>query len=354
MKYERRPNPTRRDILRDGSVALAGGLAAPALLRAAIQADRGAAASRASADAESPDPHAPVKPIEPAGPLLGGDHPTVVEASSDHVINTAGIQPTQLKDMIGRGLEALTGHADVADAWQSILKPDDVIGVKFNRVAQRAINSTEALAGVLIGSLKKAGFDPTRLVIFEAPDSVYKTFGCPVPDAAYGEQVVDFRCGSDVFLSALEPVTALINVPFLKTHHLAVMTACLKNLSHGLIRRPSQFHDNGCDPAIARIVDSPPVRSRIRLNIVNALRVVYRGGSRAAARDMVDHGRLLIARDPVAADAVGFEHLNHIRRRQGTSPLLPSPRIPRYLATAGAIGLGRYDPEQYSVQRVIV
>src|SRR6185369_5735245 len=103
-------------------------------------------------------------------------------------------------------------------------------------------------------------------------------------------QPVDFGCGTESFVAALDRVTAMINVPFYKTHHLAGMTGCLKNLSHGLIRRPSRFHANGCDPAIGRIAASAPVRRRMRLHIVNALRIVVSGGSNVSDEHIADNG----------------------------------------------------------------
>ena len=50
----------------------------------------------------------------------------------------------------------------------------------------------------------------------------------------------------DRLAGVLDQVTAIVNVPFLKTHNLAGMTCCLKNLSHALVKHPAQFHTGGC------------------------------------------------------------------------------------------------------------
>jgi len=295
------------------------------------------------------------KSDEPMSRGNEGDVPgksLVVEAMSDHVIGVAGIQLTQLRDMARKSLGALTGSATVEEAWQKLLSPDDVIAVKFNKVASRALNMTDPFAQVLLESLKAAGFDPGRIVAFDLDEKQCRTLQCAMPRNGFSEEVVDFGCGSDSFVSALEPVTALINVGFAKTHHLATMSGCLKNISHGLIRKPSQFHDSGCDPAIACIANSAPIRGRLRVNFINALRVIFRGGSRAGRNDISDHGRIAVSVDPVALDSWAFEQLNSVRVVRGLGPLLPSPRVPSWLVSAAERGLGQFDSERITIRRL--
>jgi hypothetical protein len=115
------------------------------------------------------------------------------------------------------------------------------------------LNITAPFAAVLVEMLTAAGWSPDRIVLLEVLDPLADTPKTRQPDMRWQEEVVQFgKSGSDSFLAALAECTAVINVPFLKTHQLATMTSCLKNLSHGLVRHPARFHANGCDPRSGR------------------------------------------------------------------------------------------------------
>lgn len=270
----------------------------------------------------------------------------MVDVSSEHVLRGASIQIRPLREMLSKGLCRLTGEQRSDDAWHRVLKPDDVIGVKFNEVAARTLGTTMPLLRVLMESLASAGFGPERIVVIGVEDSQRRMWKTRPADMRFSGEEVDFGCGSDQFLAALTDVTAIINVPFLKTHHLATMTGCLKNLSHGLIRHPSRFHGGGCNPAIARINAATPLRSKVRLHLVNALRVICDGGSRAAERDVEPISQMLFSTDGVAADSVGYDILNRVRRERNLVPLMKLPMVPAYLRTAAELGLGEWDGEK--------
>lgn len=268
----------------------------------------------------------------------------VVRASSEKVLPARVVQRPVLRDCLAKGLCALTDQTDPRDAWHRILKPDDVILVKFNRSMADRIGTTPPLAEELIASLMAAGWGPEQVMILEADCSSGVLRRTRPPDLRWQGQEIEFgRSGRDTFMSAVDEATAIINVPFLKTHHLATMTGCLKNLSHGLIRRPSRFHGGGCDPAIAEIVASAQIRQKMAMHIVNGLRVVFDKASEAGEAEIETCGTLLFAKDGVAADAVGYSMLNEVRSKRDLSPLLPEARIPRFLATAGRLGIGQWD-----------
>jgi len=190
-------------------------------------------------------------------------------------------------------------------------------------------------------------------MVLEAEPSRAITRGTLPPDLRWQGRDVEFgTCGKDVFLAALDQATAIINVPFVKTHHLAIMTCCLKNLSHGLIRHPARFHGGGCDPAIAEIVNAPPLRTKLRLNIVNAMRVAFAGGPEVDESDVEGMGTLLFGADPVACDAVAYGILNATRSLHQLAPLLAAAGIPAQLVSAARLGLGEADQDIINLNSV--
>lgn len=289
------------------------------------------------------------------GPAKRPAFSRIVKVVSEKLLPVRTVHRPYLRDCIALGLCRLTEQNDPRDAWHRLLKADDVILLKFNQSGADQIGTTPPMVSELLTSLTAAGWDPQKIILLEAPPDREWTPKTRAADLRWQGREIRFgSSGKDNFLAALDEATAIINVPFLKTHHLAVMTCCLKNLSHGLIRHPGRFHSDGCDPAIAEIVNSPDIRSKLRLNIVNALRVVPDCGRKA--RDPVPHaaGTLLLGEDPVACDASGFALLKEIRSLQGLPSLLPAARLPRYLATAARLGLGEVDAERIDVNKLEV
>lgn len=277
----------------------------------------------------------------------------VAYVTSERVLPVRIVQQPLLKDLIREGLMLYTEQGTVEDAWHKILKPDDVVLFKFNQSGASRLGTSQAMAEALVTSLIAAGWNPNQIMLLETEGSLSFAGKTKQPDRRWQGQVVEFgKSGKDTFVAALDQATAIINVPFLKTHHLATMTSCLKNLSHGLIRHPARFHGNGCDPAIGEIVASKQIRSKLRLNVVNALRVVFDRGAEAGEREVATVGSLLFGIDPVACDAVGYGILNAARSSRKLKPLLPSAQVPRQLNTAAALGLGQFDAERIDLRTI--
>lgn len=299
-----------------------------------------------------------VQPNKPAKVATKAEVPTevrprVVQVVDKQILPVRIVQRPLLKDYLAEGLRLFTGERTVADAWHQILKPDDVVLLKFNRSGARTIGTTPAMAAVLVDSLVQSGWSPEQLIMLEEGEGLRRVYKTRAPDYRWQGETVDFGVsGQDSFIAALDQATAIINIPFLKTHHMATLTCCLKNLSHGLIRHPSRFHSNGCDPSIGEIVASAPVKNKLKLNIVNGLRVVFDRGPEASEREMTSAGTLLFAKDPVACDAVGYAILNEIRSLHQLGPLLTSSTVPRQLMTAARLGVGRFDTEIIDLQKL--
>ncbi len=264
----------------------------------------------------------------------------MVRIQSGYVVRGMEVHRRLLREMLDQSMLAMSGQSTVSGAWRSILRQDDVVGIKFNRSGQETIATTPAVADALIESLTGSGFRPDQIVCIEAPPQTEAKHGTMPAVQGFDAQETDFGSGRDEFASVLGQVTALIDVPFLKTHNIAGMSGAMKNLSHGLIKHPARFHRNGCSPYIADIVASPPIRPKLRLCVVDALRVVYDGGPEATSEGLSDEGLILVSQDPVACDTVGLSEVNRIRRGQGMQGIQAKQAPLSYLAAAHDAGLG--------------
>jgi len=271
----------------------------------------------------------------------------VVEVRSARVLNASVVEPGRLGEMLDRGIQHLTGSANPLTGWQAVLGAAERIVLKFNAVGAGTIRTTEPMARVLVSRLAAAGYEAGRVALVEAPAKLTKELGARTAAPGWGTSVPLAGTAEELANYLLE-ADALINVPFLKTHQIAGMSGCLKNISHAVIRHPARYHANGCSPFVGQVVGSSPVSSRLKLNIVNALRVVVDGGPDAREADIVGYGGLLLGFDPVAVDNVGLSILATERRRLG----LNGGGEIRYLVAAARAGLGRWRP--VDIDRVAV
>lgn len=285
--------------------------------------------------------------LDPDSPLS-----LVVQVEAPNAVNGAVVHKSLIREMLQAALQTVTKTPTVRDAWRTLLRDNDVVGLKFNRSGQFVIGTTPAVAGALIESLIVSGFGPERIVCLEAPAGVAERFGCRPASTGYASVETDFGSGADQLVRALDDITALINIPFLKEHNIAGLSCALKNLSHGLVKHPARFHDHGCSPYIADIVALPAIRGKLRLNLVDGLRVVFEGGPEATSHNLADTGILLASTDPVAVDSVGLNIINNVRKNHRLSVLATAPRDIDYLAVAHARGLGIAVPHGITVRRV--
>lgn len=269
--------------------------------------------------------------------------PDVVQINSDFAVRGRRVHQAVLPEMIQTALREVTGRASTTEAWRSLLRADDVIGLKCNRSAAAGLGTSDPFAGAVIESLLSAGFERQQIVAIEVGADVYKKNGILRPARGWLSTPAKFASGEDHLSAVLDQVTAIINIPFLKTHNIAGMTCCLKNLSHGLIKHPARYHGSHCSPYIADIVALPQIRDKVRLSLVNALRIVFDRGPEARDEFTWDAGILLASTDLLACDTVGLNIINTERKILGLGNVDSGERRTLYLDAASQRGLGQGD-----------
>ncbi len=269
----------------------------------------------------------------------------VVHLQAEEILTGPRVHPTLAGEMVEEAIKVLTSQPRASDAWHKILKADDTIAIKFNHVGAETLGTSVAFGLQLVESLEQAGFARDRIMLIEAPQELVRHARAKAQIQGWSKPEVSFGSGAEQLAAWLGEVTAIINVPFLKTHNIAGMTGCLKNLSHALVRRPGRYHANGCSPFVADIVALPQVRSKLRLHLMNAIQAVFEGGPEASLQHMWPHHGVLASRDPVATDSVGLDILNERRRVEKLPPIGDAiGRVP-HLRAAAERGLGTDDQD---------
>jgi hypothetical protein len=311
---KKRSRWTRREFLATGTAAATGGL----LVEKSV-------AQVATRPAKKPKPT------------------RLTYARWDRIVVGRTLHPSLLREMFGESLLALTNQATVADAWHRLFEPDDIIAIKANHSGASVIGTVEPCVDALVKSLTEAGWAPEQIVLLEVPARTERGHKTLQARRGWQNKEVDFGSGKDQLAAVLDQVTAIVNLPFIKTHNIAGMTCGLKNLSHGLVKHPARYHGNGCSPYIGDIVSSPQIRDKLKLTIVNAFRVVFHGGPEAVEQNVAPASRLIMGTDPVAVDTLALKVLDQIRGTKGLRPVGKGGPFLDYLDRAAERGLGTND-----------
>jgi uncharacterized protein (DUF362 family) len=267
------------------------------------------------------------------------------------------------KALLGCGLENLGGGANAATAISKYC-PGGVVGIKTNCIARKLNSTPVALADALTQLLIDSGVEENNVIVWERTSRELESAGYKLNASSFGR-----RClGTDVdqagygrtFYSSGEVnslvsriltdiVTHNINLPVLKDHSIAGLSGGLKNM-YGVINNPNKYHDNHCDPYAAHVSNLAPVREKNKLTIVDAVQVQYNGGPGYVSRYLDYFNGLIISDDPVAADSIGLQVVEELRKRHSMPPLAEVGRPVRYLATAEQLGLGVADRSQIDLR----
>ena len=260
--------------------------------------------------------------------------------------------------MFARGFALLTGEGSPAAAAASLFRPDDRVGIKVNTIGGRALSTRPEVALSLAAWVAGGGLPEKNIVVWdrttrELREAGYapgdgkagvRILGTDADGVGYGPDLVS-HLGIGSLFSRIQAgyVTASISLAVLKDHGLAGITAGMKNY-FGAIHNPNKYHDSGCDPYVAEVFDAPPVRSRHRLTVLDAMTVQFHRGPSFHARWAAKFGGLVFGLDPVAVDSVGWTIIERLRAGSGLPTLETEGRAPKYLATAEKMGLGHSDP----------
>ncbi len=303
----------------------------------------------------------------PVGCSGGGDRGrSVVAVARDPAVwNGEILSRTRYAAMLDRAVAAVVGTSDPKEAWRRLFTPEDAIGVKVNCLAGPRLSTPFTGVLALADCLRKAGIPPGRLLAFERTEREMRRAGYAVdggeirclatdrlPGGGYEPRpTLGTDVGSCLSRVLTRRCTALVSFGVAKDHDLAGISAAMKNL-YGVIHNPNKYHDNRCDPFVADVLGLPPIRTRLRLAIVDATRAQCHGGPAFKPAWAWRADRIFVGTDPVAVDRCVADLIEAERARRDLPTLREAGREPTWLETAQARGLGRADPAAIVVREV--
>jgi uncharacterized protein (DUF362 family) len=318
----------------------------------------------------------------------------VVEVADGRAIVNNRVSQPVVHQMLERGLKELTGENSISAAYAKFVEPSDVVGIKINPSGAPACYSSPELVREIIDGVHSAGV-PLKNIL------VYDRFGYEIDLGSYqalmpiGIDIIGVQddlldasgydpnvyCEMNFFgewetRSYMASIVAnrldkIINVPTLKDHSASGITGCLKNVAYGTFNNVARSHKEPysfTNPLIGVMCTVEPLRSKVVLNIMDGMRMVWHGGPLTQNQKFIyPAGVLLVGTDPVAIDTVEMEAIEEKRKAEGApSVWVHDPksitkdsrdfyedasknlfyRQPGHIAAAGKLGLGVSDLKQ--------
>jgi hypothetical protein len=317
-----------------------------------------------------------------AGPSSARAQVYVVEDSS--ATDAFQARPAQIQSMLTRGITALAGNTNVAEAWRAFVTTQDVIGIKvFSEPGPNSGTRQAVVAGVIQGLLA-AGIPTNSIIVWDKRlvdlrlagfTKLSERFGIRLAgsaDAGYDEDAFyqnsvmgtlvwgDFEfgrkgegIGRKSFISKLvsQEITKIINITPLMNHNQAGVAGTLYSLALGSVENTKRFENdaNRLASAVPEIYALPLLYDRVVLNIVDALTCQYEGEERSLLHYSTPLNQLRFSRDAVALDVLSIQELERQRQLAKAPRLIPNLEL---YSNAELLELGTSDPKKIQVIEV--
>ncbi len=300
--------------------------------------------------------------------------------------------PAIVRAMVDRLLLAVTGQQTVANAWASLVSPNDKIGIKISAAGGELFTTHRDVVNAIVDGLVAAGHPRSSIIvwdrslggikdggynssaegyqmksitprdgydpkaIFTAPltgkliwgDLEYRTDRGTIPLLSDNEQTGDQSHFSRI---VSREVTKIINVPVMSDSSMNGLAGCLYNVTIPNIdnwRRFTQVNGYG-GSAIVDLYNNPLIGKKVVLNIMDGLVAQYAGGPQSQLNYAVHHATLLAGKDPVAIDALALQRIDAWREN---AKLPPIGRLANHVQVAAQVGLGHADRTRIEVRNV--
>ena len=321
---------TRREFLRDFSLAGVGIALTPALLNFHVE--------RAHA-------------VENVG--------KIVVATSEGLTKGVSVDAGMANRLLNDALKTFTDKNTEEEAWKSIfpsLTKDDIVGIKINTLFY--LSTHQQVVDAIVQNLVAIGVPENNIIIWDKSDSDLISSGyrinrgdtgarCFGTNADYDNTIYKIG-GQSRRLSKIltETCDHLINVPVLKDHSTSGVTFSMKN-HYGSVDSPGSLHGNNCDPYIADINNTDPVKEKTRLIVMDASVGIYNGGPGGAPQ--FRYNSIMVGQDPVALDYHCLQIIDEERKKHGLQLIANTGRPAKHIKTAADLGLGTMDPNEMQV-----
>jgi uncharacterized protein (DUF362 family) len=359
MSADRRDPALSRRTFLGNAAALAGAAAGGSAL----------GSSEAAWAANTPPP-ASLAASPPPGFVPLSEPGKIIKVSKSDTLMPNGLFPKAdvAQTMLERVMMELTGETDINKAMARFIHKDDKVAIKMNGIAGQTgatMATNKEIVLPIVAAVLAVGVPAANIMVYEQYNSFFNGTRVNAKNLPPGVQM-GIHANKDAtmpeirvlgirtkFVRQLTEATAVINVALIKDHSICGYTGCLKNMTHGSTINPHDFHAHNASPQIATLYAQDVVKSRVRLHITDAFKLIYdQGPLDKNPERRVPHDAVYATTDPVAMDIIGWGEVEKWRKNKGLPTLAKAGREPTYIRVAGELGLGVADKEQIRMREV--
>jgi len=290
--------------------------------------------------------------------------------------------PAVVQAMVDQVVMAATRKATPAAAWGSLVKANDVVGIKVAAAPGPIGGTHEAVVRAIARGLQAAGVPPDHIIVWDRnredllaagysehdpdfrlqwidPTTGYDrnaTLTAPVlgrliwGDRTFGEKkgkrledmlsMGDQLSSTSYYATILsERVTKVINVPSLCDSFMCGVNGAIANMTLWNVDNWRRFvrEPNFGNPYLAEIYADPMVHDKVVFTILDGLVLQFAGGPFPNPNFTRQHLTIYGGRDPVAVDATAIVEIDAYR---GPNKLPPIAPVAGHVETAAGMGLG--------------
>lgn len=211
---------------------------------------------------------------------------TVVLVRNKDVLDANGKPKYEVVlEMLDTAVTTLTGKKDPVAAWKTLIKPEDIVGIKTN--VWSYIPTTQQVEQ----ALKKR-----------------------VMEVGVSEADIDIDDRGVLRNPVFKKATALINARPMRSHHWSGVGSLIKNYIM-FVPDPYNYHGDSCAD-LAKIWHKPLVKGKTRLNVLVMFTPQFHGVGPHSfnPRYVWKYHGLIAGFDPVAVDATGLRIIQARRK----------------------------------------
>jgi hypothetical protein len=222
-----------------------------------------------------------------------------------------------VQEMLDRAVVALTGKPDPLSAWKTIIRPDDIVGIKNNRW-------------------------PYLRTTAEVENSIKKR----IMEVGVKESSIGVDDLNVLQNPIFQKATALINARPMRSHHWSGVGSLIKNYIM-FIPEPITIHGDSCAD-LASIWELPVVKGKTRLNVLVMFTPQFHsfGPHSFNPKYVWKYYGLMLGFDPVAVDATGLRIIEAIRREYFAEDRPLNPPAKHIAIADSKYHLGTADPNK--------
>ncbi|HTL72610.1 MAG TPA: hypothetical protein VL863_04845 [bacterium] len=320
------------------------------------------------------------------GPPSANPTARVVLVQGQNLLNAFLSNDERVEEAFNRGLLALTRTTNAPAAWLSLVKTNDVVGIKVFSLPGPLCGTRPAVVAAIVHGLRAAGLPGTNIIIWDkhsydlraagfyqlgeqlgvrvagAAESGYDANTFYLPDAPVTGSLVwgdlEFGqkgdgIGKKSFVSKLvsQQMTKIISVAPVINQNDAGLCGHFYSLTLGSVDNTRRFEGDPDRLAVAlpEIYALRSVGDHVVLLVTDALLAQYQGGPSSFLQYATELDQLWLGHDPVALDTLSLKELARERKKFIMPPLPANFQI---YTNAVLLQLGVNDPSRIQIEKV--